>query len=582
MQEVGDDLLAKDSGRERPAAATAEDERERMLYLIGGAAFVAVVFLYLQFRTPAILDVDGYYHIKWSRLLWEGLLRGSFPHPFPYLPLTTLNPEDYVDHHLLFHLFLIPFTWFGDLRIGAKAAAVIFGSLGVLSCYWLMLRYAVRYAPVWLLALVASSAPFLFRLSMTRAQTLSIVFLITGIYLLFERRYRWLAPLAFLYVWYYSLFVLLGAAAVLWAATLYWSERRLEWRPVLWTAVGTLAGFVVNPYFPKNIILFVSHVLMKVNPNEFSTSVGAEWYPYDSWYFVGSCAVAFVAMAVGYIGFNWQDWRPASARALFFLLFSSILLIANARSRRFVEYWPPFAVLFAAFALQAMWERARHATAVLPAEVMDDLQPYFDHTPSPAETSPERDRRQWTVAAVVAVLLCVPLLIGLRETGNTISGEQHPHAYRGGAEWLRANAPAGEIVFNTDWDDFPKLFFYDSEHRYASGLDPTYLLEENPQLSKLYESITLGREANPAELIRDRFGARYVFTDNEEIHEELQNKLIESGWFEIAYNDESCTVMRLLDQKREPAADEDANVGEGVEENQETDDGAEEIQTEPL
>ncbi|MEJ7618850.1 MAG: hypothetical protein WKF30_18175 [Pyrinomonadaceae bacterium] len=201
-----------------------------------------------------------------------------------------------------------------------------------------MLLYRIRYAPLWLLALLASAAPFLYRLSMTRAQTLSIVFLIVGIYLLFEGRYRWLAPLAFLYVWYYSLFVLLGAAAVIWSASLFWSERRIEWRPVLWTAVGTLAGFLVNPYFPKNVVLFVSHVLMKVNPKEFSTSVGAEWYPYDSWYFAGSCGVAFAAMVVGYIAFNWEERRRPSARALFFLLFSTILLIANARSRRFVEY----------------------------------------------------------------------------------------------------------------------------------------------------------------------------------------------------------------------------------------------------
>ncbi|MEJ7713015.1 MAG: hypothetical protein WKF84_25025 [Pyrinomonadaceae bacterium] len=183
-------------------------ERARSTYLIFGAALVGFVFLYLQFRTSALLDVDAYYHIKWSRLLWEGMLRGDFPPSFPYLPLTTLNPKDYVDHHLLFHFLLIPFTWFGDLRVGAKAAAVIFGSLGVLSCYCLILRYRVRYAPIWVLALLASSAPFLYRLSMTRAQTLSIVFLIVGIYLLFEERYRRLALVAFLYVWYYSLFVL--------------------------------------------------------------------------------------------------------------------------------------------------------------------------------------------------------------------------------------------------------------------------------------------------------------------------------------------------------------------------------------
>ncbi|MEJ7713018.1 MAG: hypothetical protein WKF84_25040 [Pyrinomonadaceae bacterium] len=122
------------------------------------------------------------------------------------------------------------------------------------------------------------------------------------------------------------------------------------------------------------------------------------------------------------------------------------------------------------------------------------------------------------------------------------------------------------MIFNTDWDDFPKLFFYDSDHNYASGLDPTYLLEANPELSKLYENITLGREENAAELIRNRFGARHVFTDNEEIHEELQNKLIESGWFEIAYHDDFCTVLRMFDQRHENLKETDNAPGSSEEE----------------
>ena len=40
--------------------------------LVGGAA-IGLVFWFLQFSTQSICcgDFDGYYHIKWSRLLWE-------------------------------------------------------------------------------------------------------------------------------------------------------------------------------------------------------------------------------------------------------------------------------------------------------------------------------------------------------------------------------------------------------------------------------------------------------------------------------------------------------------------------------
>src|SRR5260370_29304136 len=96
----------------------------RMAELLVGAIAIAVVFWWLQFRSTTAIccgDFDGYYHIRWARLLWENMRAGHFrPPTFQWLPLTTLSPRDYVDHHLLFHLILIPFTWFRDLQTGAK------------------------------------------------------------------------------------------------------------------------------------------------------------------------------------------------------------------------------------------------------------------------------------------------------------------------------------------------------------------------------------------------------------------------------------------------------------------------------
>ena len=163
-----------------------------------GAVAIAVVFWQLQFSTDSICcgDFDGYYHIKWTRTLWESIKAGSFPPPFPWLPLTTLSPREYVDHHLLFHIMQIPFAAFRDPRLGAKIGSIVFASLAVLSCYWLLLRYRVRYALVWLLALLACSAPFLFRLNMAKAPPLSILYLVIAIHLFFQRKYWPLLPLA--------------------------------------------------------------------------------------------------------------------------------------------------------------------------------------------------------------------------------------------------------------------------------------------------------------------------------------------------------------------------------------------------
>jgi hypothetical protein len=147
----------------------------------------------------------------------------------------------------------------------------------------------------------------------------------------------------------------------------------------------------------------------------------------------------------------------------------------------------------------------------------------------------------------VALILCAFLFVNLRTTVREIKqSEPHEH-YRAGAEWLRNHVPPGQVVFNTDWDDFPRLFYYDSSHYYVSGLDPNYLYDKDPDLSRLYEGITLGREENPGPLIRDRFGARYVFSDNS--HHDFFDQARASGWFDIVYEDTQCMIMYIRDEK---------------------------------
>lgn len=525
----------------------------RGIYLGAGAIVITLLFWQLQYATDAICcgDFDGYYHIKWSRMLWEGLRNRAFPPVFTWLPLTTLNPNDYVDHHLLFHFFQIPFT-FGDLRSGAKISSILFASLAVFSCYWLLIHYRIRYGLVWLLALLACSAAFLFRLNMAKAPPLTIIYLIVAIYLLFKQKYWPLIPLAFLFTLTYDMFVLLILAVVIWVIVIAWTERRFEWRPLVWVLLGTVAGFIINPYFPENLQLFYEHLKIKLLLwEDYSAKVGNEWYPYTSWEFLGVSLVACVAMLVGYIAFDPAD-RKRAHHPLFFLLFSTALMIMTVRWKRSVEYWPPFAVMFAAFALRPWLMGARSAFTRLPPDIMEELEPFLDRR----ESVTDEDKELWKTicAAAVAVVLGGALAMNLYITYKDIEmSEPHDH-YRAGAEWMRSNVTSAQTVFNTDWDDFPRLFYYDPSHNYVAGLDPSYLFEKNPELWKLYERITLGHEEDPGPLIRDRFGARYVFSDNK--HDSFFANAMASGWFDIVYEDTECTILRIRDQKGETPLDE--------------------------
>ena len=524
----------------------------RVIQFVAGAIAIGVVFWQLQFSTDAICcgDFDGYYHIKWTRELWASMKSKAFPPAFPWLPLTTLNPKDYVDHHLLFHIIQIPFAAVSDPRLGAKIGSAFFGGLAVLSCYWLLMRYRIRYPLVWLVGLLGCSAPFLFRMNMAKAPPLAIVFLVIAVHLFFQRKYTLLLPLALVFTWAYDLFVLLIMATVFWVVTIAITEQRFEWRPLVFVLAGCAAGLIINPYFPKNLLQLAEHMKIKLTVSDFDTKVGSEWYPYDSWEFLGNSAVACIAMFVGYVTFEPSERRRAHY-PLFFLMLSTALMIMTARWKRIAEYWPPFAVLFAGFTLQPWLEGYRPYLTRLPKEVLEELKPFLDREgmPPPPKEKDFRDLVRTIAMSVVALILSGFLSFNLKATVKEI-GQSEPHDhYRAGMAWLHANVPPGQIIFNTDWDDFPRLFYYDSSHYYVSGLDPSYLYEKNPDLSRLYEDITLGREEDPGPLIRDKFGARYVFSDNN--HHDFFEHARLSGWFDIVYEDTECTIMYIRDQKME-------------------------------
>jgi hypothetical protein len=540
----------------------------RAALLVVGAALIGAVFWYLQFSTGSLCcgDYDAYYHFRWSRMLWESALAGNFPPSFDALPLTTLNPKDYVDHHFLFHVLQIPFTFFSDFQTGAKIGTWLFACLAVFSCYWLLVRNRVSYPLVWLVAIVGSSAPFLYRMNMGKAMSLSIVLFVVGIHLLFERRYRWLLPLAFAFALAYDMFVLLVALAGLWTFVILWSERRLEWRPLAFVIAGSLLGFVINPYFPHNFQLLYEHLVIKVTPGDFTTTVGSEWYPYSTWEFLGNCGVALAAMVVGYVSFK-DPSAEGRQRAFLLMLFATLLMLANMRWRRFAEYFPPFAVLFAAFAVEPLIRRARerYTSREPAAESPEAAGGTGAHDPARVENA-----RAWEMifVATAFVLLAAPMVWYARVTAQDIAGMAGPDLYKGGMEWLSKNAEPGELVVNTDWDDFPKLFYYNPRLSWVSGLDPTYLLDKDRKLAELHGRITIGQEVSKEEsknlgpLIRDNFCvgegdnrrcARYVFTDHE--HENFYNQALDSGWFDEVYMDGDCSILRVRDQKGEPPPD---------------------------
>ncbi len=542
------------------------DEAINWVYLIFGFFVSVLLMTILQFSTQAICcgDWDGYYHIKWSSLLWENFKQGKWLPEFVWLPLTVLNAQDYADHHFLFHLLQIPFLWFFGPVMAAKIAAVFYGSLAIFSVYWLMFRYQVDYLLLWLAALLTCASSFLFRINMAKAPPLTIIYTIIGIYLLFERKYVWLLPLMFAFVWTYSLFPLLLFAAFFWTLIIAWNERRFEWRPLAYTVGGMLLGNLINPYFPQNLYLFWEHFITKVKVgSDFAVSIGGEWYPYSGQELLMNFPIALTAMLIGYILFAPKNGKLPE-KSTFFLMFVTVLLVSQFRSKRFAEYFPPFAILFAAF---SWMEFFAPVFSPLPEDYADDAEPVLDVDKKSAKWEIYDILKQgslWFLGFILVLWLIYNLrgieFAGFKETGliATLQGNEANNKYKRATDWAKENIPEGERIFNCNWDDFPKLFFYDTKHNYVYGLDPNYLYTENPDLSKLIPDLTSGKIEDPAPVVREKYGARFIFTDAKE-NEDMVAKCLESGWCETAYEDDEAIFLKIRDVKGEPpndAADE--------------------------
>src|SRR3954467_8976827 len=77
------------------------------LALVAALLLALLPQAWVQLGTPGIIGLDGYFPIPFAPLRQQA---HAIAIPFPWLPTTILNPRDYTDHHLLFHLALIPFT----------------------------------------------------------------------------------------------------------------------------------------------------------------------------------------------------------------------------------------------------------------------------------------------------------------------------------------------------------------------------------------------------------------------------------------------------------------------------------------
>jgi hypothetical protein len=258
-----------------------------------------------------------------------------------------------------------------------------------------------------------------------------------------------------------------------------------------------------------------------------SVRVGNEWFPYDTKQLLDNSLPALAAFASGALalGLTGRKMDARTALGLFASLLFGLMLF---QARRFVEYFPPFALIFAAFA----WT------------------PLLASKPGPAKASmtprPQLTSLLQRYLPVTVLLLAVLLgIAGSVSPARAAVDRAKPYGlYATASWWLEKNTPAGSRVFQTDWDDFPRLFYYNTHNTYLIGLDPTYLQLYDADLYDLWVQITQGDVESPSQIIAKTFDSQYIHTDLN--HRDFLQVAAQDPGLREVYRDTQAVIFEVI------------------------------------
>ena len=578
-------------------------------FLIFGITFI--VFLYILIP-PGIIGPDSFYHTKVALMIKEqGLIQN-----FPWLQFTTYK-DLFVDHHFAYHYLLIPFLKIPtpknldifsaeiDPLIKTKLATAFFAAMVFVIMYWFLRRLRVKAPVFWTLTALLLSQ-FLIRLSLTRAPAISIIILILGFYFILNKKYIYLFLLSFFYVWIYGAWPLMLVMVIIYcfASTIKLtiaSNQKMSINPkseirnpkqyqnpnvqnskqfrishfghsnlfrvlifvlrifktffnkiniklLLACTAGLTAGLIINPYFPKTLPFYWFQTVKIAILNYHSQiGVGAEWYPPEPLHLFITILPILIFWIIAVAWFI-NDAKKQKKQAWFLLFVSVFFLLYTLKGRRNVEYFIPPAIFFSSLMFSQIskkinWNRIKNQLKKLLTESENIF--YFLGIVF------------FSALTLFFLIFYVNFSIAKLHTSHKTEARPINHLQMASC-WLKNNTQPGEIIFQSSWDIFPELFYFNTHNYYINGLDQTFMYEKDKDTYESWADLVFNK-TNPnktAEVLKDVFNASYVLLDKK--HESFAKLLkrsdpqrksglgVEGPFLEKVYEDQEAIIFKNM------------------------------------
>ena len=435
-----------------------------LLGLFGIFSILALVtYFFVHFRSAQPTDPDYYYHLALANYMQE--------HPLPRtLPAVAGIGWDrkFTDKEFLFHQLTAWSYWIA----GPTGVSWVPYFLLIVFFLSVWVSLAPRLSPGRIVCVMLTClVPFywLDRMILVRPHVLSILLAIHLCLALRQKNVRVAGVVAGLFVLsYHALYIPAIILTIYYYSTVAKKKNQAAESALKWAGVGLAGGVLIHPYFPDILILAGQLFQVALSMGEsIHPTYGDEMYPWTTSDLLLNNLFTFGVMGVAI--------RAGQARSFLFLVAAAFWGITFLTPRG-QEYSIPLTALLLGELLgkkNALDRMASFLLVVLFVAQAGQFVSYYRY----------KTKHQWAVRA---------------EADEVLAALEH----------LPSNARGK--VFNCGWQLGSFILYARPQLKFLDLLDPSFLLNFDPNLAALREDLNQGLVKNPGRLINQRFGSQYV------------------------------------------------------------------------
>lgn len=472
--------------------------------------------------------VDAYYHIALADTGPSFFMGRVFPH----MTMSTWE-NNFSDKELVYHLILSGLrSWSGFLGFSTEAPfnfpTLFFACILLCAFVYTVFKFQIKHIWLYSLLLVCISPGFTSRILMLRPHLLGITLFIMAAYLSSKVKkvneaYS-LFILGFIAAWSYSNphFILVPILAF--AFFTFTGSKKLALAMPSIATVGIFAGLLIHPQFPNTFLSL-----------EICINILFETLKTDKFIYTGdelkSISLSWIKENIIFIllfSFNILSFSliltknklkniPVPLKSVF--LISLITCAGTILSARTIEYACPFTIITTGLIITEM-------------QVHNDAYAF-------------RKKAIYLIALMILSGLIYTSILYFNAFRNRTFNV--PVKF---AKWIeKSNIPAGTVIANLCWSDFPALYYALPQYRYLVGLDPMFAYKKNPEAIKKLESFrTGGSRMSPAELAA-LTKARFAYVS---VHGWQLARDMHKAGYRLIYQDEESYFFILNETEKQP------------------------------